>query len=437
MRSTIYALSSGSGRSAIAVIRLSGEAVRDVLLALAGDVPPLRRAVVRRLVDPATQELLDEGLVLFFPGPRSYTGEDMAEFHVHGGRAVLAGMLTAIAAQPGCRLAEPGEFTRRAMENGRLDLTRVEGIADLIEAETALQRRQALGQAGGQLAEAVKGWRDTLLDAMAELAADIDFADEDDVARHLRPGGLADALRQLEQHLAAALDDGRRGEVLRDGFQVVIAGPPNAGKSTLLNRIARRDVAIVTATPGTTRDLLEVHLDLEGIPVTLVDTAGVREAADEAEQIGVARGRARAEAADLVLWLSPWSEPAPLPSNLPSAVAVLTKIDSAPKELALDGGLQVSALTGHGLETVLATIRNRAAALLREPALVSRARHREALEAGLARIRTARTLLSDAGYPELVAEDLRLAARAMSRILGEVDVEDVLDRVFAGFCIGK
>ncbi|MFO1150183.1 MAG: tRNA uridine-5-carboxymethylaminomethyl(34) synthesis GTPase MnmE [Alsobacter sp.] len=437
MRSTIYALSSGTGRSAIAVVRLSGEGVRDVLTALAGDVPPLRRAVVRRLADPATGEMLDEGLVLFFPGPRSYTGEDMAEFHVHGGRAVVAGVLSAIGARPGCRLAEPGEFTRRAMQNGRLDLTRVEGIADLIEAETALQRRQALGQAGGRLAEAVKGWRDALLDAMAELEADIDFADEDDVALHGERARVVDGLRRLEQQLGAALDDGRRGEILRDGFQVVIAGPPNAGKSTLLNRIAQRDVAIVTAAPGTTRDVLEVHLDLEGLPVTLVDTAGLREAQDEAESIGIARARDRAAGADLVLWLSPWDSPVPVPADLDGALAVTTKIDSAPKASEPGKGILLSARNGVGLETILAAIRDRAAGIVREPGLVSRARHREALAKGLDHLRAARTGLGQDAYPELVAEDLRLAARALSSVLGEVDVDHVLDRVFAGFCIGK
>jgi tRNA modification GTPase len=437
MRSTIYALSSGSGRAAIAVIRLSGIAVREVLTALAGDVPPLRRAVVRRLVDPVGEELLDEGLVLFFPGPRSYTGEDMAEFHVHGGRAVVQGVLDAIATQPSCRLAQPGEFTRRAMENGRLDLTRVEGIADLIDAETAMQRRQALGQAGGRLADAVKGWRDALLDAMAELEAEIDFADEDDVAARAERGRVTDALRGLDQQISAALEDGRRGEILRDGFQVVIAGPPNAGKSTLLNRLAQRDVAIVTAVPGTTRDLLEVHLDLGGVPVTLVDTAGLRETGDEVERIGVERARARAIDADMVLWLSAWDEPVAVPPGFPGAVEVTSKIDSAPKGLVLGRRLQLSAKTGDGVETVLAEIKNRAAGLFREPSLISRARHREALDVGLQRLRDARGGLARGAYPELIAEDLRLAARGMSQVLGDVHVEDVLDRVFAGFCIGK
>jgi tRNA modification GTPase len=272
---------------------------------------------------------------------------------------------------------------------------------------------------------------------MAELEAEIDFADEDDVATRAERGRVGDRLRQLDEHLATALEDGRRGEIVRDGFQVVIAGPPNAGKSTLLNRVARREVAIVTPVPGTTRDLLEVHLDLDGIPVTLVDTAGLRDAVDEAERIGVERARDRADGADLVLWLSPWDKPVPLPPGLDNAVAVTTKIDSAPKEFRFPGAMALSAQTGHGLETVLSLVKDRASALVQEPALVSRARHREALEAGLARVRAARSALAEGAYPELVAEDLRLAARAMSRILGEVDVEQVLDRVFAGFCIGK
>jgi tRNA modification GTPase len=442
MGGTIFALSSGVGRAAIAVVRLSGPATRACLASLAGGVPTPRMATLRALRDARSGEMLDEALVLFFPGPRSYTGEDMAELHVHGGRAVVSGVLDALSAMEGCRPAGPGDFTRRALAHGRLDLTRVEGIADLVDAETALQRRQALGQAGGALARAAQGWRDAFLDAMAQVEAEIDFSDEGDVVSHGRLDDLTLRLEQLQLALKAALADGDKGERLREGALVVIAGPPNAGKSTLLNRLAQRDVAIVSPIPGTTRDTLEVHLDLQGVPVVVVDTAGLREATDDIEAIGMARARRRAEEADLVLWLSPAGNPVPVEQGLAHAVPVTTKIDSDPNGTAsafgLDAEIRISALTGDGMDALMALIHDRAVTrVVAESPLLTRTRHRLALREASKALDRALAGRHDGALPELIAEDLRLGARAMASLLGAVDVEDVLDRVFAAFCIGK
>lgn len=437
MSDTIYALSSGVGRAAVAVIRLSGHGTRFVLETMAGGVPLMRRAMLRRLVDPRTGELLDEGLVLFFPAPRSYTGEDMAELQVHGGRAVVRSVLEALAGQPGCRLAEPGEFTRRALERGRLDLARVEGIGDLVEAETTHQRRQALAQAAGLLSGRVEAWRTVLIEAMADLEAAIDFADESDVQDHLALERQTTPLLRLRQELADVLADGRRGKRVRDGFVVVIAGPPNAGKSTLLNALARRDVAIVSDVPGTTRDVLEVHLDVEGYPLVLLDTAGIRATDDRVEVIGVERAVREARQADLVLWLSPADRRTPPPDDWSSPlVEVATQIDSWPK--VTDDRLGLSALTGEGLPDLLRLLAARAeTALGGEPAVVTRERHRLALTSAAECLDRAVGALARGESPEIPAEDLRLAVRALETVIGRVDVEHVLDRLFAGFCIGK
>jgi tRNA modification GTPase len=301
-RDTIFALSSGRGPSAIAVIRISGPRAGDALKALAGKIPEPRKAGFARVRDPRTREIIDEALALWFPGPNSETGEDAAELQLHGGRAIIAAAFAALGSLEGLRPAEAGEFTRRAFENGKLDLTAVEGLADLVGAETEAQRRQAFRQMSGTLARQAEAWRARLVQALALVEARIDFSDEADVPEDLVAPALAIA-RELEAEIARALADAKRGERLREGLVVAIAGPPNAGKSTLLNRIARREAAIVSPYAGTTRDVIEVHLDLDGWPVTLLDTAGIRETDDPVEQEGVRRAEARAAAADLVLWV--------------------------------------------------------------------------------------------------------------------------------------
>ena len=435
MSDTIFALASGAGPSAISVIRVSGPGSDAALTSLCGSLPAPRRASLRRIRQPRSRELLDECLVLRFPGPESFTGEDGFELHIHGGRAVAAGVLGALGLCEGLRPAEPGEFARRAFLNGKLDLTEAEGLADLIEATTSAQRDQALLLAGGRLRDQAQAWRSAILALQAQAEAAIDFSDEGDVPADVWDG-FAAAVQSLGAQMTAALADGRRGEILRNGFTVVLAGAPNAGKSSLMNALARRDVAIVSSIPGTTRDLIEVSFDLEGMPVILVDTAGVRDAADEIEQEGIRRTKARASAADLVLWLT-------APDHLGDADLVteapvlrietksdLRSIESDPKQ-----GFRLSARTGEGVDALLGLIAERARKALRpeEPALISRERHRIALrEAGdaLGRIRS--------GLPvEVAAEELRIAARALASIIGLVGPEDVLGEIFSRFCIGK
>jgi tRNA modification GTPase len=444
---TIFAPATAPGRSALAIVRISGPAAGDVCRRLTGRSPPApRRAVLRRMRDVQSGEALDEGLILWFPAPASFTGEDVLELQVHGGRAVVAALLDALSALAGLRPAEPGEFTRRAFLNGRLDLTAVEGLADLIDAETRAQARQALRQLDGALGRLYDGWRQTLLGALARLEAEIDFAPEEDV-----PDDLLDIVRsdvsRLSAEIATHLADGHRGERLRAGLTIAVVGPPNAGKSSLVNRLARRDVAIVTPLPGTTRDVLEVHLDVAGYPVTLLDTAGLREATDLIEAEGVRRARSRAEQADLRLIMfdgATWPDldPATLSLVDEAAVIVVNKSDLTvlPERFSVEGrvALPVSCLTGAGIAALLEALAERAKQLLAtggEP-LLTRARHRAALQAALEALAR---FSSAPGQSELalLAEDLRLATRALGRITGEVAVEDVLDRIFAEFCIGK
>jgi tRNA modification GTPase len=449
---TIVALASGPGLAAVAVIRVSGPDTRAALEALCGGVPPSRHASLRD-IGPPLAEKLDRGLVLWFPAPASFTGEDMAELQLHGSRAVIRAVIDALLALPGFRLAEPGEFARRAFENGKLDLTEVEGLADLVNAETQAQRRQALAQSEGSLRHLYEGWRAELLQAQALMEAGLDFADEGDVAIDVsvKSGAIAERLlAAIARHLAD-----HRGERLRDGFRIVIAGPPNAGKSSLLNALARRDVAIVSEEAGTTRDVIEVHLDLGGLPVILVDTAGIREARGKVEAEGISRALARVEAADLVLWLvdatAPvWTAPPsvvpqlPVQSSvigaqrraIPAQIFVLNKIDAARVQGAPER-IEISAKTGEGLDRLIAVLEARAADLaetsIASP-LITRARHRAALEAAQAALqRLGNPDLS----PELKAEELRIAARHLGRLTGRIDVEEVLGAIFAEFCIGK
>jgi tRNA modification GTPase len=427
---TIVALSSGTGRAGVAVVRVSGERVRFALETIAGSVPEARKATYRALRDPAGA-IIDHGLVLFFPGPASFTGEDVAEFHIHGSRAVLSRLLSVLVALPGLRLAEAGEFTRRAFEAGKLDLAAVEGLADLIDSETEWQRKQALRQMEGALGHAAGEWRSGLVKAMTLLEAEIDFSDEGDVGGPLITNAIAETQAVLVS-LRAALGSFEAGERVREGFVVVLAGPPNAGKSSLLNALARRDVAIVSPIAGTTRDAIEVRLDLGGIPVVLVDTAGLRESSDAIEAEGVRRARQRVAHADLVLSLRSPDSAAEQSQGDDLVVATMTDLGGT----ARPGEIGVSAVTGAGLPELIDTIAARLGKLGQaEPALVTRERQRVAVADASAAIERAGLLPHE--QPELIAEELRFAVRALERLIGKVDVEDVLDSLFSGFCIGK
>ncbi|MBV8653475.1 MAG: tRNA uridine-5-carboxymethylaminomethyl(34) synthesis GTPase MnmE [Alphaproteobacteria bacterium] len=437
---TIFAPATASGRAGIAVIRISGPASGAALAALSCAVPPPRRATRARFIDRATGERIDDGLVLFFPGPASVTGEDVAELHLHGSRAVIEGVVSVLAAQPGLRLAEPGEFTRRAFENGKLDLTAAEAIADLVAAETAAQRRQALRQLDGELGRLYDDWRARLLRSVAHIEADIDFPEEG-----LPPETAVAARRAVDElmaEIAAHLADGRRGEILRDGVSVAIVGPPNAGKSSLINALSRRDVAITAAAAGTTRDVIEVRLDLLGYPVILADTAGLRDARDPIEAEGVRRARSRAESADLVLVVLDASRPDEIGAVGEwldrDALVALNKIDigeDLDRAVWPRKSIPISVRTGEGMPVLLealgAAVRDRFA-LATAPSL-TRARHRTALETCLAALKRSQA----ATLAELRAEDLRLAGRALGQITGRVDVEELLDIIFRDFCIGK
>ncbi len=446
---TICALSSAAGRAGVAVVRVSGPQAVAMAQALAGAQLRPRRAALRSIRDPRSGEEIDCGIVLTFPAPRSFTGEHVSELHVHGGRAVVAGVLDALVAL-GCRLAEPGEFARRAFDNGKIDLTQAEGIADLIEAETEAQRRQAVRQAKGITARLYEDWREQLIGALALMEAAIDFADEADVAPDTQ-AQVRERASALMDQISAHLDDGRRGEILREGFQVVLAGPPNAGKSSLLNALARRDVAIVSPEAGTTRDVIEVRLDLDGLPIIVSDTAGLRAAEGAVEREGVRRTLARGRDADLVIWLMEAGSvavepPAALTETGSALQPVLSKVDLAGDATAIEAGLlghgatkslAVSAVTGVGLAALVARIAELARARLQpgEAPVVTQARHRQALQACQQALAT--FLDGDMTQPELRAEDLRHAAQALGRITGRIDAEDVLDQVFGRFCIGK
>ncbi len=427
---SIYALSSGSVPAGVGVIRISGGGAGQALLALCGGLPEPRHAALRVLRRPGDGAVLDQALVLWFPGPRSETGEDMAELQVHGSRAVVNAVF-AVLGGLGLRLAEPGEFARRAFVNGKLDLTAVEGLADLIAAETDVQLRQAVGQAGGALARRANTWREGLIDLRAELEARLDFSDEGDVGEAL-PSDFDERIRTLRAEMAAALADAACGERVREGFRVAILGRPNAGKSSLLNALSRRDVAIVTAEAGTTRDVLEVPLDVGGYPVLVYDTAGLREAASAAETEGVRRARRAAEAADLVLWLEDSKLPSEPPPELGGRIVwrVATKIDLGGRP---GSESAISVKTGAGVSELVERIGQVAAeSMAGGTALVTRRRHVEAIEAAVRALDEAATATD-----EIAADLLRTASDAIGRLTGRIDVEDVLERLFGEFCIGK
>jgi tRNA modification GTPase len=452
-RSTIFALSSGRPPAAIAVVRISGPQAGVALEKLIGRVPEPRRAVLTRVRDPANGDVIDEALALWFPAPRSETGEDMAELQLHGGHAVVAGVLDALAALPGCRMAEPGEFTRRAFEAGRLDLTAVEGLGDLIAAETQAQRRQAFRQLKGLIGDRAEVWRRRLIEALALVEARIDFSDEADVPEDL-VGPALHAAQQLRSEIAAILADGRRGERLREGLVVAVAGPVNAGKSTLFNRLARREAAIVSPYAGTTRDVIEVHLDLDGYPVTLLDTAGIRESKEPVEQEGIRRARERAEAADIVLWVVDAAAGSggarrSLTKDAAEVWLIKNKIDLLDEKLLSVSTLEkneykfiysLSAGRGEGIDGLVEGLAAHARSFFTaaESGIVTRARHRRALEETVAALDRAVAEGTKGGArEELIAEELRVAATALGRLTGRVDVEDILDVIFRDFCIGK
>jgi tRNA modification GTPase len=438
---TVFALSSGAGRTALAVIRVSGPAAGLALDRIAPPRPKPRYAAFRKLRHPDTGEEFDQALVLWFAGPNTETGEDMCELHLHGGRAVLAAAFAALSTVHGCRPATAGEFARRAFENGKLDLTAAEGIIDLIDADTDAQRRQALRQASGELAQLYEGWRKELIEAQALLEASIDFSDEGDIAETAEANGIANALG-LAQRIRSHLEDGRRGEIVREGFRIVIAGPPNVGKSSLMNALARRDVAIVSDEPGTTRDVLDVRLDLNGYMAIVADTAGLREAAGAIEQEGIRRALSRAEDADLILWIVDATK---LAADMPTDLAhrkqrvlrILNKIDVAEAVQDMPADHAISALTGAGvpeLVAILGEVVREAAEGSAAPA-ITQFRHRLQIEACLEALMAVGP--SSPLGAELAAERLRIAADALGRIVGRIDPEDVLDQVFARFCIGK
>jgi tRNA modification GTPase len=433
MSDTIFAPATAAGRAAVAVVRVSGPRAATVLRALAGGLPKARRAALRKLYAPDGTEI-DQALVLWFPAPASYTGEDVAELQVHGGRAVAEALVSALGAL-GLRLAEPGEFTRRAFENGRLDLAQAEGVGDLVDAETDAQRRQALEQLEGRLSGLQARWREALIEALALFEAAVDFPDEElpaDVAARARPG-----LETLAAQIEAAAADVDRGERVRDGYRIALIGAPNAGKSTLLNALARRDAAIVTDQPGTTRDVIEVPLELAGYKAIVADTAGLRETSDAVEAEGVRRAGAAARAADLRVWLVDGTAP---PPERPAALRPTDLILKTKRDLGQGGadlpGAAFTVRSPNDMAWLERTLAERVVDALAggEPPAATRLRHQAHLGEAAARLRAA---LAHSEQIELAAEDVRLAARALDRITGRIDPEAVLGRIFATFCIGK
>jgi tRNA modification GTPase len=454
---TIFALSSGRPPSAISIVRISGPEAGTTLSLLAGKIP-LPRIATRALLRDGHQQPIDDAVVLWFPGPASATGEDVAEFHVHGGRAVLAALFAALSALDNLRAAEPGEFTRRAFENGKLDLTEAEGLDDLIHADTDRQRSQALRQLKGLLGDRARDWRAQIIEASALIEAGIDFSDEGDVPAELIAPALA-KIKTLLGEIREVLAEQGRGERLREGLVVAIAGPPNVGKSTLMNLLARREVAIVSPHAGTTRDIIEVQLDLDGYPVTVIDTAGIRDTDDPVEREGVRRARARAAEADLVLWLVDATHEKNSDEGTAPVWVVRNKIDlgavgsdtAGPGIHAMNPGeradvlrqrqasadFAISARRGDGIQELIAALVGFAQSYFGagEGGLISRERQRKLLEETVVSLR--RSISAIEQGEELAAEDLRIAARSLGQLLGRVDVEDLLDVIFRDFCIGK
>lgn len=438
---TIYALSSAAGRAGVAVFRVSGSHARFVFEHLARIASPKPRHAYFARLKNEMDVPIDDALAIYFSGPHSFTGEDVAEFHIHGGRAVIAALQSALSAL-GCRLAEPGEFTRRAFEHDKLDLTQAEGIADMIDAQTELQRVQALEQMGGALSALTQGWREKLLRILAHIEADIDFPEED-LPPHIMAARLGQ-MQTLADDIARHLADKRSGERLRNGFSIAVLGAPNAGKSSLINALAQRDAAIVSARAGTTRDIIEVHLDIAGYPVILADTAGLRQTQDEIESEGIRRALERASHADITIILFDGTQPAD-PDSLAlldnKSIAVINKCDHAqpPVTGQIQNALLISAKMGSGIPELLEALTLRLKTMLdtQPQAPLTRARHREAVTHCRQHLQRAIHAMHSGKPPELVCEDIRLATRALARITGAVDIEDMLDIIFREFCIGK
>ncbi len=426
---TIYALASARGKAGVAVIRLSGAGAATAAELLAGTLPPPREMRIRRL--RFAGELLDEALVAVFPALASFTGEPVVEFHLHGGAGVVNGVLAALAALPGLRPAEAGEFTRRAFLAGRLDLAQVEGLADLVEAETAAQRRQAMRVLSGVVAERVSAWRATLLHALALVELTIDFSEED-VPLDVRPE-VAENIDSLLSELRREVAGAKVAERLRDGFEVAILGAPNSGKSTLVNYLAGRDVAITSPVPGTTRDVIEVRLDLGGLPVTLLDTAGLRETEETVERIGVARAMERAEHADLRVILLEGAEARPVVEPRPGDIVLRARVDEAEP-----GAIGVSGMTGEGVDELLGRVARELSGRILESGALTHDRHRRAVLSAIEALESAQAEVSGGmTRPELLADRLHGARRALESLTGSIDTEAVLGEIFGRFCIGK
>ena len=422
---TIYALASGRPPAAIAVVRISGPRAHEAATKLAGRLPPPRQASLRTLVDPSSGLPLDEALAIRFDGPGSATGEDVVELHCHGGKAVIDAVLRALGSLEGLRSAEPGEFTRRALANGRIDLTEAEGLADLLAAETEIQRRSAMARATGGLGSRLEIWRERLLALSARAEVAIDYDGEDNASRE---PDFASELETLADEMSTLLDS-PRVEPLRDGIRVVVAGPPNAGKSSLVNALARSERAIVTPIPGTTRDVIEVPLTIGGIPFVLVDTAGLREATDEVESIGVGRAHDEVQRADILLWLGASIE-APEHSDF---IQLFSKCDL--RVVGSDGeGLAVSSVTGHGLAELMNALIAKASELLPGGDELALDRRQHEL---LGQAKSALERAIELSDPVLLAEELRVARAAIDQISGRAGVEDLLDALFGRFCLGK
>ncbi|MEM7619102.1 MAG: tRNA uridine-5-carboxymethylaminomethyl(34) synthesis GTPase MnmE [Pseudomonadota bacterium] len=470
---TIYALSTAPGRAGVAIIRISGPGVERTLNEIAGTTPRPRQASLRTLTHPITREHLDHALVISFPAPSSFTGEHVCEFHIHGGKAVIESVLEALSCCQGLRLAEPGEFSRRAFLNGKMDLTQIEGLADLINAQTESQRRQALQQSTGALGILYESWRNTIITGLAYIEAELDFSDEEDVPQSVASQAYQQ-IKESNKSIKEHLQDNHRGEIMRDGFRIVIAGPPNAGKSTLLNVLSQRQAAIVSEEAGTTRDAIEVHLNLNGYAVIITDTAGIREAHNKIEQEGIRRAQSYISNANLVLWCEDIAQVSNSTNNAPSFVKelehilnqdsesiaqskpvtclVLNKVDQFssediktvqqnlqkrdPEDI-VENALLISAKTGFGVNHLIDHISQHVQTTLgtQDALLITRARHREHLEICKESLKS---FLNAQELPlELQVEHLRIAANAIGRITGRIDVEDILGEIFSSFCIGK